>query len=118
MKYGSEKYRRKVSREANVKSRSAYRWKTNLSRHASRLPMKNTKVKHITHVKINKWFIEEGGIDSKGKEYWNMLSEEFTCYDRAMIELQYCKWQFPYLNYRIVQYEDVLFRKLTITMRT
>lgn len=110
----SYRYEKLKRIQENTKCKTAYNYKTLLGRHKPRPSMKGDTPRYITHTKLIKWYIEEGGIAIDGEEYWNLLNTGYTSYDRALVELQYCKWQFPQYNYRIVQYEDVIFRKLSI----
>ncbi len=104
--------------QENTKCQTAYNYKTLLGRHKPRPSMKGDTPRYITHTKLVKWYIEESGrTDIYGEDYWNLLITGYTSYDRALVELQSCKWQFPQNNYRIVQFEDVLFRKITVTTK-
>lgn len=61
------------------------------------------------------WAIEERVGKSK---HWNMLSETYHNYNNAVKMLAWAKFQCPHLDYRIVQVEEVVFKKITITHMT
>ncbi len=78
----------------------------------SQKPYQDTKPVFDNFAKCPFWAIEERVGKSK---HWNMLSDTYTSYDEALVALASAKFQYPHCEYRIIQVEEVVFKKITIT---